>query len=101
MDIYKQIYIYGGLDRNVTTLTRNYGMYWGLGGWLLTPFLQKIGRDEADKLRKRVADEIDTTFASSYVKEVSLGEMLTVEAISVFGLQATGQKYLVNPSRTY
>ena len=76
-------------------------MYWGLGGWLLTPFLQKIGRDEADKLRKRVADEIDTTFASSYVKEVSLGEMLTVEAISVFGLQATGQKYLVNPSRTY
>ena len=76
-------------------------MYWGLGGWLLTPFLQKIGRDEADKLRKRVADEIDTTFASSYVKEVARGEMLTVEAISVFGLQATGQKYLVNPSRTY
>ena len=98
---HKQVYIYGGLDRNVTTLTRNYGMYWGLGGWLLTPFLQKIGRDEADKLRKRVADEIDTTFASSYVREVSLGEMLTVEAISVFGLQATGHKYLVNPSRTY
>lgn len=95
---HKQVYIYGGLDRNVTTLTRNYGMYWGLGGWLLTPFLQKIGREAADKLRKRVADEIDTTFASSYVKEVSLAEMLTVDAIGVFGLQATGQKYLVNPS---
>ena len=97
---HKQVYIYGGLDRNVTTLTRNYGMYWGLGGWLLTPFLQKIGREEADKLRKRVADEIDTTFASSYVKEVSLSEMLTIDSIRVFGLQATGQKYLVNPSLT-
>ena len=97
---HKQVYIYGGLDRNVTTLTRNYGMYWGMGGWLLTPFLQKIGREEADKLRKRVADEIDTTFASSYVKEVSLSEMLTIDSIRVFGLQATGQKYLVNPSLT-
>lgn len=95
---YKQVYIYGGLDRTPTTLNRSFGMAWGLGGWLLTPFLQKIGPEAADKLRKRVADEIRTTFASSYTQEVSLADMLTIDAINVYGKQATGEKYLVNPS---
>ena len=61
---YKQVYIYGGLDRSPTTLNRSFGMAWGLGGWLLTPFLQKIGVDAANALRQRVADEITTTFAA-------------------------------------
>ena len=95
---YKQVYIYGGLDRSPTELTRGFGMAWGVGGWLLTPFLQKIGFDEAEKLRQRVAAEVKTTFASSYVKEVSLAEALTLDAISVYGKQATGEKYLINPS---
>ena len=95
---HKQVYIYGGLDRTPTELTRNFGMAWGLGGWLLTPFLQKIGPEEAQKLRERVAAEIKTTFASTYTKEVSLAEALSLDAISVYGKQATGEKYLINPN---
>ena len=98
-DQFKQVYIYGGLDRTPTTLTRNFGFSWNLGGWLLTPFLQKIGPEAADKLRQRVADEIKTTFASTYTQEVSLAEALTLDAINVYGKQATGEKYLINPNK--
>jgi NADPH2:quinone reductase len=95
---HKQVYIYGGLDRSPTVLKRDYGMAWGLGGWLLTPFLQKIGTEAMLKLRQRVAAEIKTTFASQYTAEVSLSKALTPEAIAVYGAQTTGQKYLINPS---
>jgi len=95
---HKQVYIYGGLDRTPTELTRNFGMAWGLGGWLLTPFLQKIGPEAAQQLRERVAAEIKTTFASTYTKEVSLAEALSLDAISEYGKQATGEKYLINPN---
>jgi len=96
---HKQVYIYGGLDRGPTELTRNFGMAWGIGGWLLTTFLQKIGPAAAQKLRERVAAEIKTTFASRYDKEVSLAEALRLEEIAVYGKQATGQKYLINPNK--
>ncbi len=96
---HKQVYIYGGLDRSATELSRNFGMAWGLGGWLLTPFLQKIGSEGVQKLRQRVAAEITTTFASHYTKEVSLAEALSLDAIGVYGKQATGQKYLINPNK--
>jgi NADPH2:quinone reductase len=95
---YKQVYIYGGLERSQTILTRNYGMQWGLGGWLLTPFLQKIGRERAAALRQRVADEVRTTFASSYAEEISLAQALDLDVLKTYALQATGKKYLVNPS---
>lgn len=98
-DQFKQVYIYGGLDRSPTTLNRNFGFSWNLGGWLLTPFLQKVGFEEAEKLRQRVADEIKTTFASHYTQEVSLAEALSLDAISVYGQQSTGEKYLINPSK--
>jgi NADPH2:quinone reductase len=96
---HKQVYIYGGLDRSPTTLNRSYGMMWGLGGWLLTPFLQKIGPAAAEELRQRVAREIKTTFASHYTKEVSLAEALTLDAIKDYGQMATGEKYLINPNK--
>jgi len=96
---YKQVYIYGGLDRGPTEFNRAFGMAWGIGGWLLTPFLQKVGADAAQKLRERVAAEIKTTFASTYTREVSLAEALSLEAIGVYGKQATGEKYLINPNR--
>ncbi len=96
---HKQVYIYGGLDRSQTELVRNFGMAWGIGGWLLTPFLQKIGREEGEKLRQRVASEIKTTFASQYTREVSLVEALQLDAIATYGRQATGEKYLVNPNK--
>ncbi len=96
---HKQVYIYGGLDRSPIVLARSFGMAWGVGGWLLFPFLQKIGPQAARKLQERVAAEIKTTFASSYTREVSLAEALTLEAISVYGKQATGEKYLINPNK--
>jgi NADPH2:quinone reductase len=96
---HKQVYIYGGLDRSPTELTRNFGMAWSVGGWLLTPFLQKIGFEAGAKLRERVAREIKTTFASSYTKEISLEEALQLDAIAAYGKQATGEKYLINPNK--
>ena len=95
---HKQVYIYGGLDTSPTVLRRSYGMYWGLGGWLLTPFLQKIGRERADQLRQRVADEVRTTFASSYAAEISLAGALQVETVQAYEKKATGEKYLINPN---
>jgi len=96
---HKQVYIYGGLDRGPTEFNRTFGMAWGIGGWLLTAFLQKIGFEAAQKLRRRVAAEIKTTFASTYTKEVSLAEALRIEEIAVYGKQATGGKYLINPNK--
>ncbi|MEM7436806.1 MAG: zinc-binding dehydrogenase [Myxococcota bacterium] len=96
---HKQVYIYGALDRGPTELTRNFGMAWGVGGWLLTPFLQRVGPKRRGELQMRVASEIKTTFASSYTREVSLAEALTLEAISTYGRQATGTKYLLNPNK--
>jgi hypothetical protein len=74
-------------------------MAWGIGGWMLTAFLQKIGPGAAQKLRDRVAAEIKTTFASRYDKEVSLVGALRPEEIAVYGQQATGRKYLINPNK--
>ena len=96
--VHKQVYIYGGLDRNPTVLNRSYGMAWGIGGWLLTPYLQIAGAEEAQNMRERVAASITTTFASSYVQEVSLSQALAREAVDEYRKQATGQKFLVNPS---
>ena len=95
---HKQVYIYGGLERSQTTLRRSYGMAWSLGGWLLTPFLQKIGREKADELRQRVADEVKTTFASSYAAEISLQQALQLDTLKTYAQQATGQKFLINPN---
>jgi NADPH2:quinone reductase len=95
---HKQVYIYGMLDRGPTELARNYGMAWGVGGWLLTPFLQKIGA-EAARLRERVVAELKTTFASRYAKEISLAEALQLENIAAYGKFGTGEKYLINPSK--
>jgi NADPH2:quinone reductase len=96
---HKQVYIYGGLDRGPTEFNRNFGMAWGIGGWLLTPFLQKIGPEAFQALRQRVAAELKTTFASTYTSVVSLAEALRLDAISVYGKQATGEKYLINPNK--
>jgi NADPH:quinone reductase len=96
---HKQVYIYGGLDRGPTEFHRTFGMAWGVGGWLLTAFLQKIGFGAAQKLRERVAAEIKTTFAATYAKEVSLAEALRIEEIMVYSKQATGEKYLINPNK--
>ncbi len=98
-DTYKQVYIYGGLDPTPTVLNRSFGLSWGLGGWLLTPFIGRVGMEKFQEMRDRVAVEIKTTFASSYTKEVSLEEMLEPDAIKTYAKQATGTKYLVTPHK--
>jgi NADPH2:quinone reductase len=96
---HKQVYIYGRLDPAPTEFTRTFGQAWGMGGWLLTPFLQKLGLEGAQKLRERVAAEIKTTFASGYTKEIALARALALDEIAVYSKQATGEKYLINPSK--
>ena len=98
-DTYKQVYIYGGLDQSPTVLKRAFGLSWGLGGWLLTPMIGKIGMERFQEMRMRVAREINSTFASSYAKEISFEEMLQPETIREYAKQATGKKYLVNPHK--
>jgi len=96
--VHKQVYIYGSLDRGPTELARSYGMAWGIGGWLLTPFLQRIGPAEVGRLRGRVAAGLSTTFASRYAAEISLAGALRPVAIAQYGRMATGAKYLIVPT---
>ncbi|MBV8684601.1 MAG: NADH oxidase, partial [Caulobacteraceae bacterium] len=53
----------------------------------------------AQELRERVAREITTTFASHYTRTISLTEVLQPEIIAVYNRRATGEKFLIDPSR--
>lgn len=97
--VYKQVYIYGGLDLRPTELVRNFGMTWGIGGWLLFPFLQKIGPADGQRLRARVVAELKTTFASHYTQVVSLQQALQLPVIAEYNKRATGEKFLINPNK--
>jgi NADPH:quinone reductase-like Zn-dependent oxidoreductase len=96
--VHKQVYVYGSLDRGPTELTRSFGMAWGVGGWLLTPFLGRIGAAGLERFRTRVAAELTTTFASSYTDRVSLSGALRPEALATYARQSTGSKYLIVPA---
>jgi NADPH:quinone reductase-like Zn-dependent oxidoreductase len=98
-NVHKQVYVYGTLDPGPIELNRTFGMAWGVGGWLLTPFLMKIGRADGQKLRERVASELKTTFASHYTKVVSLQQALDVANIGLYAKRATGEKFLINPNK--
>ena len=98
-DIYKQVYIYGGLDPTPTVLNRSFGLQWGLGGWLLTPMIGRIGMERFAEMRQRVVKEIKTTFASHYTQEISLEDMLQPDTLKAYAKQGTGSKYLVNPHK--
>ena len=98
-NVHKQVYIYGGLDTRPVELNRAFGMAWGVGGWLLFPFLMKIGPVDGQKLRERVVSELKTTFASHYTKVVSLQEALELSNLAVYAKRATGEKFLINPNK--
>lgn len=97
---HKQVYIYGALNQSRITLPNNraFGMYWSIGGFLLPAFLGKIKPEKVMELQARVANEIKTTFASHYTKEVSLEEALQLESLMVYAKQATGEKFLIKPN---
>jgi NADPH:quinone reductase-like Zn-dependent oxidoreductase len=97
--VHKQVYVYGSLNPGPMELNRAFGMMWGLGGWLLTPFLMKIGRADGEKLRQRVASELKTTFVSHYTKVVSLQEALELPNLAAYAKRATGEKFLINPNK--
>lgn len=94
---FKQAYIYGALNRGPITLNRNFGFAWGVNGFLLFNALGKLGTKTVMSMRQRVAEEITTTFASSYTHEVTLEEALQLKSIATYGKQATGEKYLITP----
>jgi NADPH:quinone reductase len=96
---HKQVYLYGGLDTSPTTFNRSFGMAWGMGGWLVFSYLQKLGSGKMLQLKARVASELKTTFASHYAKEISLAEALQLGEIAVYGQRSTGTKYLINPNK--
>lgn len=96
--VHKQVYLYGQLDLRPTEIQRNFGMAWGVGGWLLFSFLHKIGPAAAQTLRERVASELKTTFASHYARRVSLADALSEDAIAFYGPRNTGAKVLIDPS---
>lgn len=96
---HKQVYLYGGLDTGPTEFNRSFGMAWGMGGWLLFPFLQKIGPAAAQALKQRVAAELKTTFKSHYTREISLIDALQPAVMAAYGKRATGEKFLINPAQ--
>lgn len=96
--VHKQVYTYGFLDRSPTILRRSYGMAWGIGGWLLTYFLQKISADDLRRLRARVVAELHTTFHSGYGEEISLSDMLQPDTVLRYARATTGRKFIVNPT---
>lgn len=94
---YKQVYLYGGLNTAPTEITRGFGMSWGIGGYLLTYFLQRIGPEETARLRDKVSAELKTTFASRYTSRITLAEAIDPATIAAYNKRATGEKYLITP----
>jgi NADPH2:quinone reductase len=96
--IRKQVYVYGSLDPTPTEIHRSFGMAWGIGGWLMTWFMDRIGPQQAARLRQRVAVDLTTIFASHVTAEISLAETLAVDTIRAYTKRATGEKYAINPT---
>lgn len=97
--VFKQVYIYGSLDTGPTELDRSFGMSWSVGGWLLTPFLQKIGPARIAELHARVAAGVKTTFASHYTQAIPLADLLKPQILQMISRKATGEKFLVTPAQ--
>jgi hypothetical protein len=96
-DTPKQVYVYGILDGGPTVLYRDFGFAWSVGGWLLTPFLARLDPEDRARLRRRVVDEITTTFASRYGMRITLDEAVDPEVARRYGRMATGDKALITP----
>jgi NADPH2:quinone reductase len=96
--VHKQVYLYGSLDSGPTTIVRDFGMSWGMGGWLVMTVLQRLGAEAIGRLKRRVADELTTTFSSAYTREIALADMLRLDAIDVYRRRETGGKFLLTPN---
>lgn len=97
--VHKQVYVYGSLDFSPTTIERTFGMRWGVGGYLLTDALGRLGGEAIGRMRNRVIAELKTTFASSYAKTIGLADILDPAQLTACARRSTGEKYLIDPSR--
>lgn len=95
---YKQVYIYGSLSQSPTIMNRDYGFSWGVGSWLLLPFLEKLGAKKIAEMQSCVMEGIKTTFSSSYKNEISLIQALQPDVVREYFKQSTGSKFIINPS---
>ena len=96
---FKQLYVYGALDTLPMVLDRlAFGFQWSVSGWLLTPFMQKAGPETVSRMRKRVFDELTTTFATRYTRTIGLAEALEPEILRAYERKATGEKFLIDPT---
>ena len=94
----KQLFIYGALDMAPTEIARTFGLAWSVSGWLLSHWMVKLGMDKANELKRRVASELTTTFASTYSRRVTLREVIEVDVMKAYKQMATGEKYLITPN---
>ncbi len=95
--IHKQLYFFGGLNPAPVTFQRDFGMAWGMGGWLLQNALARFGAERREAIKMRVRNQLTELFASSFHKQIPLADMLAAEHYGVFTRLATGQKFLVRP----
>ncbi len=93
-----QVYVYGRLDPAPLVVDGTLGLHWGLGGWLLGPYLARVGPDELRAMTARVGAELATTFASTFTATISLGQALDPATIRAYARPTTGAKYLIDPS---
>ena len=97
---HKQVYLYGGLDTRPVQLDRSYGMSWGVGGWLVFEKLKRMAPDTLAEMKARIASELETTFATRFTAEVSLGDLMREDCLGAIAQRKTGEKFLVNPKRS-
>jgi hypothetical protein len=96
--VHKQVYIYGSLDFGPTVIERRFGLTWGVGGFLLTNAMGRLGGETIGRMRNRVLAEAKTTFASGFAETIGLGDVLNPDVLAVFSRRSTGTKYLIDPS---
>jgi NADPH:quinone reductase len=97
--VHKQVYIYGALDPGPKIIAGAIGTAWGVGGWLMTWFYQRIGAADAQRLRRRAMDELTSTFVTHFTADLDLAEALSLDAIRAYSRRATGAKYLITPQK--
>jgi NADPH:quinone reductase-like Zn-dependent oxidoreductase len=96
---FKQVYVYGSLNRSPTTFSRTFGLAWSISGYLVIPALARIGEDGVKRMQHRILAELDTTFASHYTETISLADLLDASKMKRIARMSTGEKYLVDPRR--
>ena len=96
-NVLKQAFVYGALDRAPIEIGRIVGLNWSVAGWLLFDFLQQADTATRARLRRRVCDELHTTFAASYAATISLADAVQPQTVTAYMEKRSGVKYLINP----